>query len=94
METTKKRTGTTRRLNRNKKHLPIVTADTIQAVIAEMQADKDKLFREMATGNPTHYGFVYNAYKLESITKDALFGLVIGVYAMLERELQNGRGSG
>jgi len=61
MEVTKKRAGTARRLNRHTKHLPVVGLDTIQAVIAEMPVDKEKVFRDVAIGNPTLY-WIYLQY--------------------------------
>lgn len=87
MEQTQTRKGSTRRLNRHKKYLPIVTESTIRNVIKQAELDKDPLFHRMASGNPALYRFLYTAYQQEDVTKEVMFGLLIGMYVMLEEEL-------
>lgn len=91
MDQPQTRNGTTRRLTRrnerNKKYLPVVTEVTIREVIRQAEQDKDPLFHRMAAGNPTLYRFLYTAYQQEEVTKEVMFGLLIGTYAMLEEQM-------
>ena len=54
--------------------------------MAEAAENKDALFQRMAVGNPLLYRFVYDAYQAGA-DRDLMLGLMVGVYAMLEKEL-------
>jgi hypothetical protein len=41
----------------------------------------------MAAGNPALYGFLYEAYFKSDLNKETLFGLLVGMYHMLEMQL-------
>lgn len=80
-----------RRPKREKKEppaLPAVTEETIDEIIAKFRADKDAMFRQMAASNPALYQVLYGAFKLPETDKDRMFGLAVGMYHMLESELQ------
>lgn len=69
-----------------KPNLPAVTEQTIIEVGHEAMADKDKLFMQMATDNPTLYQLIYNTFNLENCTKETMLGVCIAAYIALDRE--------
>jgi hypothetical protein len=57
-------------------------------VVAEAERDgPDAFFQRMAVAQSDLYRFLYQAYQDPALTDEAKFGLVVGMYAMLERQL-------
>lgn len=71
----------------NKPNLPTVSEQTIIEVGNEAIADKDALFVEMATANPTLYLLIFNTFNLENCTKETMLGVCIASYIALDREM-------
>ena len=68
--------------------LPTVSRETIEQVIANMELDKDSLFKHMAIDNPYLFQFIYGMYQLPECDKEMMLGVAIGIYHMLEMQVQ------
>lgn len=55
-----------------------------------MKTDKENLFRQMAISNPLLYKFVYDISRMPDASVDLMLGIVVGVYDMLESEMNDG----
>lgn len=75
----------------NKPNLPIVSEQTIIEVGNEAVANKDNLFIEMATANPTLYRLIYRTFNTEGCTKETMLGVCIASYIALDREAGNAK---
>lgn len=71
----------------NKPNLPTVSEQTIIEVGNEAIADKDALFIEMATANPTLYLLIFNTFNTDGCTKETMLGVCIASYIALDREM-------
>lgn len=70
------------------KLLPVVTERTIKEIGNKAVEDNDSLIKGMAVANPDLYRFVYSIYKMPEADKTTMFGILVGMYHMLEKQIQ------
>lgn len=75
-----------------KPNLPHVTEETIKEVGQQILAEgNEKMFASMAVANPDLYRFIYGVHELPDTTKTTMLGMAIGMYHILERQIEKNK---
>lgn len=75
-----------------KPNLPHVTEDTIKEVGSLVLTEgNDKMFTQMAATNPELFLFIVGIHDLPDTTKTTMLGVAIGMYHILERQMEKGK---